>query len=43
VGKCHKIDSKYEAKWRNTPQGFIADGRKFDAIEVMRDDRQGLF
>lgn len=43
AGKCHKIDSKYEAKWRNTPQGFIVDGRPFDSIEVMRDVRQGLF
>ena len=43
VAKCHKIEAKYENKWRNTPEGFIADGRAFNAIEVMRDIRQGLF
>ena len=43
AAKCHKIETKYEDKWRNTTEGFIANGREFDAIEVMRDVRQGLF
>ena len=43
AGKCYKIELQYEDNWRNTPQGFIADGHAYNAIEVMRDIRQGLF
>ena len=43
VATCHAIESQYEDKWRNTPSGFIADGREFNRDEVMRQVRQGLF
>lgn len=43
VAKCHTIEAQYQDKWRNTPEGFIANGHAFNAIEVMRDVRQGLF
>ena len=43
VAQCHKIEAQYEEQWRNTPEGFIADGQAFNPIEVMRDIRQGLF
>jgi len=43
VGKCQAIEPQYEAKWHNTPSGFIADGKVFDRDEVMRQVRLGLF
>lgn len=43
VGDCRKLDPQYEEKWRNTPDGFIADGRSYNKIDVMRDVRRGLF
>jgi len=43
VAKCQPIEPQYEAKWRNTPNGFIADGKEFNRDEVMRLVRQGLF
>jgi hypothetical protein len=43
VAQCQAIEPQYETKWRNTPNGFIADGREFNGDEVMRQVRQGLF
>ncbi len=43
VGNCQTIDAQYIDRWRNTPNGFIADGREFNRDEVMRQVRQGLF
>jgi hypothetical protein len=42
MGKCQAIEAQYEDRWRNTPNGFIADGREFNRDEVMRQVREGL-
>jgi hypothetical protein len=43
VAQCQAIEARYADRWRNTPNGFIADGREFNGDEVMRQVRQGLF
>ena len=43
VAECQAIEARYADKWRNTANGFIADGREFNKDEVMRQVRQGLF
>jgi len=43
VGKCQSIDARYQERWRNLPNGFIADGKTYDADEVREKIRQSLF
>jgi hypothetical protein len=43
VALCHALDVKYQDRWRNTPNGFVADGREFDRDEVVRQVRGGFF
>lgn len=42
AAQCRAIEAQYQDRWRNTPDGFIADGRAFNRDEVMRQVREGL-
>jgi hypothetical protein len=40
---CKEIETQYRANWCNTPDGFIANGTRYNRNEVVTKIRQGSF